>query len=59
MARRYLMLWVSGALVAGCAATQSGEAQRGDIRTATSMTQSERQQGAKAHPELLAEFGGV
>ncbi|MCW2361742.1 MULTISPECIES: M48 family metalloprotease [Sphingobium] len=59
MGRKYLMLWLSGALVAGCATTQSSEAQQGGIRTATSMSQSERQQGAKAHPELLAEFGGV
>ena len=59
MARNYLVLWLSGALVAGCTATQSGEAQQGQIRTATSMSQAERQQGAKAHPELLAEFGGV
>jgi len=59
MARKYLMLWLGGALVAGCAATQSGEAQQGQIRTATAMSQSERDQGAKAHPELLAEFGGL
>lgn len=59
MARKYFMLWLSGALVAGCTATQSGEAQQGQIRTASSMSQAERKQGADAHPQLLAEFGGI
>jgi predicted Zn-dependent protease len=36
----------------------TGKAPR-DIETATSMSPSERTEGAKAHPELLAEFGGL
>jgi predicted Zn-dependent protease len=59
MARKYFMLWLSGALVAGCATTQSGEAQQSQVRTATSMSQAERKQGADAHPQLMAEFGGL
>ncbi|MBB5985827.1 M48 family metalloprotease [Sphingobium lignivorans] len=58
MGRRFLTLWLGGALVAGCAATGTGTAQR-QIQTATSMSQNEKAQGAKAHPELLAEFGGL
>ncbi|MBN8818800.1 MAG: M48 family metalloprotease [Sphingomonas sp.] len=59
MARKYLTLWLGGALVAGCATTQSGDAQQRQIQTASAMSQAERAEGAKAHPELLAEFGGL
>lgn len=59
MVRKHMTLWLGGVLVAGCATTGTGEAQQGQIRTATAMSQAERQQGAKAHPELLAEFGGL
>lgn len=59
MARKYLALWLGGALVAGCATTQSGDAQQRQIQTASAMSQAERAEGAKAHPELLAEFGGL
>lgn len=58
MARRYNKLWLGTALIATCAMTQPTEAQR-DIRTVSAMSQAERSQGAKAHPELLAEFGGL
>ncbi|MET0364670.1 MAG: M48 family metalloprotease [Sphingobium sp.] len=33
--------------------------QQRDIRTVSSMSADERAQGAKAHPQLLAEFGGL
>jgi predicted Zn-dependent protease len=59
MARKYLALWLSGALIAGCATTQAGEAQQRQISTASAMSQAERSEGAKAHPELLSEFGGL
>lgn len=36
----------------------TGQAQR-QIRTVSSMSQQDRAQGAKAHPQLLAEFGGL
>lgn len=59
MGRTYRKLWLTGALVAICSTTQAGVAQQRQIRTATSMSQSERAEGAKAHPELLNEFGGL
>lgn len=58
MARKLTLVWLGGALLAGCATTGTGEAAR-EIRTVTAMSQAERQQGAQAHPELLAEFGGL
>lgn len=59
MARKYRTLWLSGALITALTATQAGEAQQRQIQTASAMSQAERAEGAKAHPELLAEFGGV
>jgi len=58
MARKMMLLWLGGALLVACATTGTGEAAR-EIRTVTAMSQAERQQGAQAHPELLAEFGGL
>ena len=58
MARKLMLLWLGGALVAGGATTGTGQAAR-QIRTVTAMSAAERQQGAQAHPELLAEFGGL
>jgi len=46
------------ALMLAATAGGTGEAAR-DIRTVTAMTAAEREQGAKAHPDLLAEFGGL
>lgn len=49
-------------LLAGCLASQAsgGSAARSrDTETATSITASEKAQGAKAHSEILAEFGGL
>ncbi len=59
MTRKRLTFWTGTALVAGLFATQAGTAQQRDIQTATAMTSAERAEGAKAHPELLAEFGGL
>jgi len=58
MARKLMLLWLGGALAAGSATTGTGQAAR-EIRTVTAMSAAERQQGAQAHPELLAEFGGL
>lgn len=60
MARTYVRVGLGAALLAGSmmlAAT--GTAQQRQIQTASAMSQSERAEGAKAHPELLAEFGGL
>ncbi len=51
-------------VLAGCAAAGGGvsgpaDAKTKAIKTATSITASERQQGAEAHPQLLQEFGGT
>ncbi|SKB77772.1 M48 family metalloprotease [Sphingopyxis flava] len=51
-------------VLAGCAAAGGGvsgpaDARTKAIKTATSITASERQQGAEAHPQLLQEFGGT
>jgi len=59
MSRSLRVLGLSVSLVATCFATQAGEAQQRQIQTATAMSQAERNEGAKAHPELLAEFGGL
>jgi predicted Zn-dependent protease len=47
---------VTGAL--GIAREAASQAQR-DIRTVNSMSAQERSEGAKAHPQLLAEYGGL
>jgi len=49
----------AAALVSTIALAATGTAQQRQIQTATAMSQAERAQGAKAHPELLAEFGGL
>lgn len=59
MARGYRMLWLGSALAAICTTTSMGDAQQRVVSTASSMSQSERAEGAKAHPELLKEFGGL
>ncbi|MET0241339.1 MAG: M48 family metalloprotease [Sphingobium sp.] len=41
------------------AAQHASSQQQRQIRTVTAMTAQEKSQGAKAHPQLLAEFGGV
>ncbi|MBT2185599.1 M48 family metalloprotease [Sphingobium nicotianae] len=56
MTGKYRKLWLASALVTVCVTTSVGDAQ---VSTATSMSQSERAEGAKAHPELLKEFGGL
>lgn len=50
-----------GAMLAATALVGGGaaEAQLKAIKTQTSITPAERQQGDKAHPELLQEFGGA
>ena len=55
-----LRLLVTGSLVAGlvaCGSESSGDAK--SIPLATSISQADKEQGAKAHPELMAEFGGA
>jgi len=53
--------WLAGggaaAIVAAFVSTSGGEAR--NIPLATSISASDKQQGAKAHPELLKEFGGA
>lgn len=44
-------------IVGGCGPTSSGDAK--SIPLATSISQADKEQGAKAHPELMAEFGGA
>ncbi len=62
---RMTMTMALAALAAGCATvgtgglSESAEAKTKTIRTATSITAAERQQGAEAHPQLLQEFGGA
>src|SRR3546814_10092976 len=52
-------------VLAGCAVAGGGgvsgpaDAKTKTIRTASSITAAERQQGAEAHPQLLQEFGGA
>ena len=61
MARRTTMIALA-ALVAGCAAAGSGVGSPADakaVRTATSISAADRQQGSEAHPQLMAEFGGA
>ncbi|HEX7820472.1 MAG TPA: M48 family metalloprotease [Sphingobium sp.] len=53
---------MSGAAVAAAVLSASHEAasqQQRDIPTVSSISPQERQEGAKAHPQLLAEFGGL
>ncbi|RHW17090.1 peptidase M48 Ste24p [Sphingomonas gilva] len=45
--------------LAGCAAGLGGLGGPASGGTAQPITQSDRQQGAQAHPQLLAEFGGL
>jgi len=60
MARRYIRIGLGAAAVAGCITlAATGTAQQRNIQTVTAMSQAERAEGAKAHPELLAEFGGL
>ncbi|MBB5706650.1 putative Zn-dependent protease [Sphingopyxis panaciterrulae] len=65
MARRMTTTIALAALVAGCATAAGGglsgpaDAKTKTIRTASSITAAERQQGAEAHPQLLQEFGGA
>jgi predicted Zn-dependent protease len=60
MVRTYLKLWLGTAILAGSIGlTGTSTAQQRQVQTVTSMSQAERQAGAKAHPELLAEFGGL
>jgi len=54
-------IWITATLavagVAACSMESGGEAK--SIPLATSISKQDRDQGAKAHPELLAEFGGA
>ncbi len=45
------------AFTSGCM-PESGGGGSGSIPVATTISQSDKEQGAKAHPQLLAEFGG-
>lgn len=59
MALGLTKLGLGAVLLAGTLGlTGTSTAQR-QIQTVSSMSQAERQEGAKAHPELLAEFGGL
>lgn len=49
----------AAAFVGALALAATGTAQQRQIQTATAISPAERAQGAKAHPELLAEFGGL
>lgn len=54
--------FVAAAVLAGVALagpTLSATAKTKPIKTATSITDKEKQQGAEAHPQLLNEFGGA
>jgi predicted Zn-dependent protease len=59
------MSWKSGKTLAaalamgGIAVTGAADAQLKAIKTATSISPSERKQGTDAHPQLVAEFGGA
>lgn len=51
-------------ILAGCAAAggglnESADAKTGTIKTATTISASDRKQGSEAHPELVQEFGGT
>lgn len=54
-------VWLTAALamagVAACNMDSGGEAK--SIPLATSISQQDKEQGAKAHPELVSEFGGA
>lgn len=53
-------LALSAALVvAGCMSDAAGGVQSGNQGSLQSISQSEKQQGAQAHPQLIAEFGGA
>ena len=58
MSRTY---WIAAALaltgVGACSMDSGGEAK--SIPLATSISQQDKEEGAKAHPDLLAEFGGA
>jgi predicted Zn-dependent protease len=59
------MSWKTGKKLAavlamgGIAVTGAADAQLKAIKTATSISPSERKQGTDAHPQLMAEFGGA
>lgn len=59
------MSWKTGKTLAGVlaigaiAVTGAADAQLKIIKTATSISPSERKQGTEAHPQLMAEFGGA
>lgn len=59
------MNWKTGKTLAavlamgGIAVTGAADAQLKAIKTATSISPSERKQGTDAHPQLMAEFGGA
>lgn len=61
---RMTTMMALAAVLAGSALTVGGGSESADaktkkIKTASSITASERQQGAEAHPQLLQEFGGA
>jgi predicted Zn-dependent protease len=59
MARKWVgLIAVTGGVLALGQPSAVGQAQR-SIQTVSSMSASERAEGAKAHPQLLAEFGGL
>ncbi len=60
MTRSVSLFAVGGLVLAACAAPGPADSRSGKpIQTANSISQQERAQGAKAHPELLQEFGGL
>ncbi|SNT00885.1 M48 family metalloprotease [Sphingopyxis indica] len=54
-----LAMALAGCAMAGSGVSGPADARTKTIRTATSITPAERQQGAEAHPQLLQEFGGA
>jgi len=60
MKRALTLLTGVAAIAATYGITHPAESeQQSEIRTVTSMSEAEKAEGAKAHPELLAEFGGL
>lgn len=59
MARKLSVAVMTALVVAGCAAAMGDGASSDAATTPNAISASDKKQGAKAHPELLKEFGGV
>ncbi|MGD9811738.1 MAG: M48 family metalloprotease [Sphingobium sp.] len=57
--KRTSLFMACGILTLAVACSTEGESKPQSIPLATSISQADKEQGAKAHPELLAEFGGA